>query len=172
MMRSYIEYMQKPKNDEWYTPKYAIEPLLEFLQDKNKIIWTPFDTEKSNYVIFLKNNGFKVIFSHKDNNKNFFDYEPKKWDILISNPPFSIKDKVLERTYKFGKPFALLLPLSALEGVFRTNLYIDYGVEILKFDKRIGFNKQEGISFATAYFCNNLLPEKLIHRKLNKGNYS
>ncbi len=169
MIKSYINYMKKEKNDEWYTPDYAIHPILEFLKNNKKIIWCPFDTEKSNYVKLLKFNGFKVIYSHKSINKNFFEYEPKKWDIIISNPPFSIKDKVLERCYALNKPFALLLPLSALEGVFRTNLYIKYGIQILKFDKRIGFNEKEGISFATAYFCNKFLPNNLIHKKIDKS---
>lgn len=167
MIKSYIKYMKKPKDDEWTTPDYAIKPILHYLP-KDKIIWCPFDTDQSNYVKILRGNGYKVINSHINDNKDFFNYEPEKWDILVSNPPFSIKDKILERTYGFNKPFALLLPLSALEGVFRTNLYIDHGLEILKFDKRIGFNKKEKISFPTAYFCNKLLPKQLIHLRLSK----
>ena len=58
MIQSYINYMKKPKNDEWYTPKYAILPLLKFLP-KNKIIWAPFDTKESNYVKVLKNMDIK-----------------------------------------------------------------------------------------------------------------
>jgi hypothetical protein len=40
------------KNDEYYTPKYAIEPLLPFLKPFKKI-WCPFDMEWSNYVKML-----------------------------------------------------------------------------------------------------------------------
>lgn len=165
MMPSYIAYMKKAKNDEWYTPKYGIKPIIKYLP-KNKIIWCPFDTETSNYVKLLKKSGFKVIFSHTKTNKDFFKYEPKEWDIIVSNPPFSIKNEVLERVYNFKKPFALLLPLSSLEGIFRTNLYSKYGLEVLKFDRRISFNHTKGISFATGYFCYKLLPEKLIHETL------
>ena len=170
MIPSYIKYMQKPKNDEWYTPIYAITPIIDYLP-KNKIIWCPFDTSDSNYVKELKKAGYKVIYSHTDTGHNFFNYEPEKWDILVSNPPFSIKDKVLARSYSFKKPFALLLPISALEGVFRTDLYIKNGLELLKFDKRINFNHTKGISFATGYFCYNLLPKSLIHKKINNKEY-
>ena len=165
MMPSYIKYMQKPLNDEWYTPKYAINPIIKFLP-KNKIIWCPFDTKESNYVRLLKNQGYEVVYSHKKDEQDFFNYKPKKWDIIVSNPPFSIKDKILERCYQFNKPFALLLPLSALEGVFRTNLYIKHGLELLKFDRRISYNHTKGISFPTGYFCWRLLPDKLIHEEL------
>ena len=168
MMPSYIKYMQKPINDEWYTPEYAIDPIIKFLPPQ-KIIWCPFDSINSNYVKILKKHHYKVIYSHKDADQDFFQYQPAKWDIIVSNPPFSIKDKILERCYEYKKPFALLLPLSALEGVFRTNLYIQYGVEILKFDRRISYNHTKGISFATGYFCWKLLPQQLIHEKLQKN---
>ena len=168
MMPSYIKYMQKPINDEWYTPEYAIAPIIKFLPPQ-KIIWCPFDSINSNYVKILQKHHYKVIYSHKDTDQDFFHYQPTKWDIIVSNPPFSIKDKILERCYQYQKPFALLLPLSALEGVFRTNLYIQYGVEILKFDRRISYNHTKGISFATGYFCWKLLPQQLIHEKLQKN---
>ena len=42
------------KNDECYTERYAVEPLLEFMQPyKDKIIWCPFDDETSEFVIIL-----------------------------------------------------------------------------------------------------------------------
>ena len=53
------------KNDECYTHRYAVEPLLEFLEPfRDKIIWCPFDTEKSEFVKVLQENNFKVVFSH------------------------------------------------------------------------------------------------------------
>ena len=45
-------------NDEFYTPKYAIEPILKYL-DSKKTIWCPFDTEDSLFVKTFKQNGFK-----------------------------------------------------------------------------------------------------------------
>ena len=40
-------------NDEFYTPNYAIEPLLKYIKP-NSVIWCPFDTEESNFVKMLK----------------------------------------------------------------------------------------------------------------------
>ena len=44
------------KNDEFYTPKYAIRPIMKYIP-KNSKIWCPFDTEDSNYVKLLKEAG-------------------------------------------------------------------------------------------------------------------
>lgn len=50
------------KNDELYTPYYAVEPLIKYLP-KDKTIWCPFDEEWSAYKNTLVNNGFHVISS-------------------------------------------------------------------------------------------------------------
>ena len=41
--------------------------------------------------------------------QDFFDYEPDKWDVMVSNPPFTNKRKYFERALSFGKPFALIM---------------------------------------------------------------
>jgi len=59
-----ITHTTKGKNDECYTQRYAVEPLLEFLEPfRNKTIWCPFDTEESEFVKVLQENNFSVIFS-------------------------------------------------------------------------------------------------------------
>jgi hypothetical protein len=161
-------------SDECYTPRYAVLPLLKYLKQKEyKTIWCPFDTEQSEFVKVLREN-YIVICSHKNDNKDFFAYEPNNYDIIISNPPYSIKDKVIKRCYELNKPFALLLPLTTLQGKNRFKYFSD-GIEILAFDSRIGFytkgyenGVKEGNWFASAYFCKNVLPEKLILEKLEK----
>lgn len=174
MIKSYIYYMKNPRNDEWYTPVYGVLPIIKHIKDKyspeKTVIWCPFDNESSNYVIELKKHGYKVIASHKDEKRDFFKWQPSdRWDIIVSNPPFSIKDQVLSRAYQLQKPFALLLPLSALEGVSRNKLYIKNGLQLLKFDRRISFNNTRGISFATGYFCWKIWGDKnkLIHEVLD-----
>lgn len=51
------------KNDEWYTPAYAVYPIIQFLKPES-VIWCPFDTAESEFVKVLKKHNFKVIFSH------------------------------------------------------------------------------------------------------------
>ena len=52
----------------------------------------------------MKENGFKVINTHIENGGNFFEIDPKsiKFDCIVSNPPFSLKDEILEKLYEIG----------------------------------------------------------------------
>lgn len=171
----YLRSERSKNGDERYTPSYAVRPLLEFISN-DKIIWCPFDNERSAFVNVFKKAGHNVIYSHIDYGQDFFLYEPKKWDIMISNPPFSKKDAVLRRAYKLEKPFALLLPVNCIQGEGRYKIFKN-DIQMLCFDKRIGFINQnnmgkpmERVAFGSAYFCRNLLPTKLELRSLSKEN--
>lgn len=173
----YYKSNRSSSGDEWYTPFYAVEPLLKYVPKHYKI-WCPFDDETSAFVRVFKSHGYKVIRSHISEGRDFFNVEPKIYDIIISNPPFSKKDKVIERLYKLGKPFMILLPLNSLQGKKR---YLSFknGIQVLAFNERISFfanddleNITLGNSFATAYFCRNILPSNLILEELKPDNRS
>ncbi|MDO5306855.1 MAG: hypothetical protein Q4E83_03760 [bacterium] len=101
------------QNDECYTPRYGVEPLLEFLPPfKDKIIWCPFDTEESEFVKVFRSEGYNVVNSHISTGQDFYNYEPEKWDVMISNPPFTNKKGIFARAISFNKPFCLLMSLS------------------------------------------------------------
>ena len=152
-------------------PLYAVDPILKYIP-KDKIIWCPFDEEWSAFYRRLKEEGYNVVRSSLKDGQDFFTYEPNKWDMVVSNPPFSSKDKVLERLYSFKKPFAILLPLNSLQGKTRFKFFTQ-GIQLLSFDSRISFHKPDsmdivikGSPFATAYFCKDLLPRDLIVEEL------
>lgn len=167
-----IGYLSSNKTDnELYTPFYAVDPIIKYLP-KDKVIWCPFDEEWSAFYIRLKELGYKTIRSSLKDEQDFFKYEPSSWDIIISNPPFSIKDKVIDRLYSFNKPFAILLPLNSLQGKTRYK-YFKQGIQLLSFDSRICYHNPnsmkiviKGTPFASAYFCKDLLPRDLIVEKL------
>ena len=122
----------------------------------------------------LSGGGWQVERSSLEEGQNFFEFEPTEYDVIISNPPFTQKDAVLKRLYELGKPFAILLPLNSLQGVSRYK-YFKQGIQILTFDKRIGFHNPEnmkeykkGSSFATAYFCKDVLPKDQIVEELKE----
>lgn len=73
----------------------------------------------------MESKGYKVINSHIDDGNNFFEYElEENYDcIIISNPPFSIKDDILKRLYELNKPYAILLPIPVLQGQKKILLY-------------------------------------------------
>ena len=170
--KGYLTAKTDKASDEVYTPDYAVKPILKFLKP-GSVIWCPFDTEDSEYVKIFKEAGYKVIYSHIDNGQNFFEFEPKEdYDVIISNPPFSIKDDILRRLNELDKPYAMLMPLPALHGQKRFK-YLK-GSQALIFDKRINYFKdyktkeiQKGISFASIYICKDFLPKDLIFEKID-----
>lgn len=158
--------------DELYTPAYGVKPILKYLKPNSNIL-CPFDDESSNYYKVLTSAGHNVIVSHQWDGKDFFDYtkdEIAGFDYIISNPPYSEKDKILKRLYELGKPFAMLLPTTTLEGKARNKLYKQYGIEVLIPNTRINFMEEIGKSsyFHTSYFCSGVLPEQMIFTELNK----
>ena len=66
MKQAMINYMKNTKNDELYTPREAVLPLLKYL-DKSKIYWECTDFGDSNITKVLKENGFNVIATKKLN---------------------------------------------------------------------------------------------------------
>lgn len=167
----YLTAATDKASDEVFTPRYAVTPIVKYIK-KDSIIWCPFDEEDSEYVKVLRENGFKVIATHIINGQNFFEYEPEEYDVIISNPPFSIKDDILKRLDELKKPYAMLLPLPTLQGQKRFKYLKD--TEALIFDKRVNFFKDKttkeimkGISFASIYICKDFLPQKLIFEELN-----
>lgn len=144
--------------DNFQTPAMALRPLLPYL-NKDWVIWEC-AAGTGNLVKGLTDLGYKAIGTDIIGGYDFLSYEPKKYDCIITNPPFSIKQKFLERCYNLKKPFALLLPLTTLETKKRQTLFKKHGVEIIFFDQRINFEtpnqKNGGAWFATAWFTNNL----------------
>ena len=159
------------KNDECYTPDYGVEPILEFIPE-GKVVWCPFDTEDSEFVKQISRRN-DVVYSHICEGQDFFTYEPERWDIIVSNPPFQGKRKFFERALSFGKPFALLMTMTWMNEAAPVQLFEDRGLQLLLFDKRIEFNqvnpKKVGkITFNSSYFCCDLLPRDIVMRRLKK----
>lgn len=144
------------------TPWYALDPLVPFLTDK--IIWEPALDEGLLAEAFYDYSLGPVVVSDIRSDQNFFDYEPaEQWDVLVTNPPYSIKYQWLERCYVLGKPFALLVPVETIGASTAQSLMKQYGFEIMLLDQRVDFkmpNKEwEGTAqFATMWLCWNLLP--------------
>jgi hypothetical protein len=173
-------------NDECYTPRYGVKPVLKYLKAhhrpvtfggfdsviKKPVIWCPFDTEDSEFVKVFEANGYEVIKSHIDTGQDFYEYEPEEsWDLLISNPPFTKKREIFERALSFGKPIALLMSNTWLNDSASKSVFRKSGrtMQLLMFDDRIHFDDRKRITFSSSYFCSDFLPRDLIlYGKLEK----
>lgn len=88
------------------------------------------------------------------------------YDCIATNPPYSQKDQWLEVCYETGKPFALLLPVTALGEQGRFRLYKEHGIQIILLPERVTFVTPNGTVggswFCCAWFCYGLdLPRQI-----------
>jgi len=150
--------LKQGQSNDFQTPIQALNPLLPFLK-KEWVIWECAQG-KGNLTNRLNDLGYNTTGTDILTGQDFLTYTPDKFDCIITNPPFSIKQKFIERCYTLGKPFALLLPLTTFETKKRQDLFKKYGLEVIFFDKRINFEtpdgKGTGAWFASAWFTNGL----------------
>lgn len=115
------------ENDERYTPPKLVRLIAPYVAETAErkfrdsgdplYVWCPFDSEESEFYRRLKNiENVRIWRSWIGDNpqRDFFRYEPPIWDVAVSNPPFSLKRAVFERLFDFGKPFAMLMNMMAL----------------------------------------------------------
>jgi len=169
------------QNDEFYTPEYAIYPILNYLdKQKFKTIWCPFDTEDSLFVKIFRKEGFNVIATHIENGQDFFKIPIGNLplcDVIISNPPYSLKSEVLEKLFLIGKPFAMLVGVVGLfESKRRFEMFKGNDFEIMYLNKRVAFFKDFSEQkpslnppFSSVYLCSQLLPKQICFEEINKS---
>lgn len=163
------------KQDEFYTPEYAIKPLLKYINPE-WVVWCPFDIEKSNYVKVFMENGNIVYYTHIHNGEDFFNTNIE-CDVIISNPPYSMKGDVLERLFELDKKFAMLVGVVGLfESEKRFSMFEKYDFELLYFNRRVAYfqSYEEQIPslnppFSSVYVCRGLLPKQICFNRIVKS---
>ena len=166
------------KNDEYYTPRYAVIPILKYIKPKSTI-WCPFDQEQSQYVSCFRENGHTVIASHTDDGEDFFVIREPKCDYIISNPPYSRKNDILERLFDIGIPFAILLGATGLfDSQIRYDMFKNNKFEIMYLYPRVDFfrtkneTRPSGRSpYQSVYVCQNILPQQIMFEKIDLKDY-
>lgn len=98
------------KCDDYTTPLKAFKDLQEFKPFNMQTIYDPFfnDGKAKEYLqnVFVDCN---IIHEKKD----AFSWLPE-YDIIITNPPFTLKNKVFTWLIELDKPFMVLLPVNLL----------------------------------------------------------
>ena len=147
-MTTYEGYSRDKINDDWATPLYAWEQIEQYIPT-DKDIWCPF--------YYNGNHTLKLIRSIIHNDEDFFEND--RGDIVVDNPPFSIKKQVIKRLIELDKPFILILPVSTICYKYFPR---DKGIQIIIPPKRINFkvDGKSSATFDTIYVCYKIGLEK------------
>jgi hypothetical protein len=174
--------------DECYTTKSEAEKLCKYLTDnkmisKDLIIWMPFDNELSNIYKSFEKNGYKIELSNLELGLDFYNYEPKKWDIIITNPPFSKRTNLMKRLVGFGKPFIILQATQFFNNQFCVNMLSKHDFKFILPSCRMNFltyNKEKnrvissknGTAFYSFWLCHKIGLSKIFNKLENSGKES
>ena len=164
--------------DEYYTPKILVdilEPYIKLWHDnyitkhkRDPIFWCPFDTENSEFCLFLKDSNYKYVHSHIKDNYDFFNLNPQ-FDCAISNPPFSTKLEVFNRLFELKKPFAMIMNMMVINYQIMGDLFVENKIQLLIPNKKVSFDGN-GSSFSSGYICKDFLLNDLIFCKVDNNN--
>ncbi len=151
-----IDYIKRGPFNDIDTPDSATDYLIPSLQASDipdAVIWEsapPLD-RSSKLQGRLTHHGYNVMsFPGID----YFQGAPDRhsFDVIVTNPPFSLKEKWVARTMEFNKPWALLLPIAAL-GVRRNDLNVHLSeCQILLPPRRIDFTGKKAPWMYCAWF--------------------
>lgn len=145
--RPMINRAKRGAFDELYTPAEAIIHLLPYLP--GGLIWEP-APGTGQLVQFLQRSGREVVWGKQD----YFQWQPEKWDMIITNPPFSKKAAWLKRANELGRPWAILLPVMSL-GARNCQREL-VGCSVLFLPRRIDFTGKRAPWFAVAWFIRGI----------------
>tara|TARA_R110000824_G_scaffold321815_1_gene508612 strand:- start:61 stop:564 length:504 start_codon:yes stop_codon:yes gene_type:complete len=142
----------KFKDDDYETPKKVLQDIIPFIS-KDKIIYDPFYCD--GYVkTEWKDLGYECLNNKVD------AYIPVKFDfdIIITNPPFSMKKKVIDLCLSYNKPFMILLPIDTLGSKWIKPYFNKF--QYLIPNGRYNFYKKnkdnKGAWFDTMWLCYNI----------------
>ncbi len=145
------------KHDDYMTPKSAWEAIKDYIP-KDKKIWEAFYGNGMS-AQYLKELGFDVICDDVD----FF--ESNCGEVIVSNIPFSLTNKILTRLVELDKPFILIMPSYKIHTQYVRNLFMnqDSKLQIIIPRKRIQFIKlidgevpkdyKSACNFDCFYYC-------------------
>jgi len=153
--------------DRCWTPWHGVAPLLTYLPPASRI-WEPACGDGW-IVRWLEEAGHTVIATDIATGHDFLTMAPPatSYDLILTNVPFSLKYRFIERAYALGKPWAFLVPYTTLASKTARAIRDANGGrwERLYLDKRINFYMpgsgfhNAGAQMATLWLCHQLLPQ-------------
>lgn len=165
---TFSQAIKKSNTDEWYTPKENVEIIVPYLHKRGyKKILCPFDTSESEFVKVLNEEGFEVSYSHIKTGTDFFEISNlNDYDAIVSNPPFSKRQGILERLFESGVPFAMILNFNGLfDSKKRWELFKNNKFELIVPLGRIHFFNEEcegnSPNFQSVYVCKGMADKQI-----------
>ena len=110
----------------------------------------------------LTEHGFDVAYGHIETGQDFFELDNlAEYDAVVSNPPFSKRQKILERLFDSGVPFAMIMNFNGLfDSKSRWQLFKDNQFELLVPLGRIHFFNEDCVgnspNFQSIYVCKGM----------------
>jgi len=151
------------QNIEYYTDPNTWENILKYIP-ADKPLWCPFYNEKFPKSLRTINKFKKLGYNVLENKPDFFTYSHPN-AVVIDNPPFNLKKKIILKLIEYKNPFILLLPTTIIDTQYVKDLCVnndDFQFIIPR--KRIKFDtstlKQTQIH--TIYFCYKMNLDKRI----------
>jgi len=147
-------------SDNYETDKKGWE-IIDAYIPKDKIIWSPF------YCKGTQKKHFKELFNidiiHED--KDFFNYQPEQYELIIDNPPFSKFKDICIRLKELDKPFILIsfskvILLKWFQRLFKDDLQIIIPFTRPTFTHLTHPKKGYTPPFGVMYFCYKMNLEK------------
>jgi len=155
-----LNILKKYKLDDYTTPLYVWKMLLDYLDlGKNTIIYEPFYNNSKSKTYLGKLGYDNVIHENEDFFENYDKYE---YDIILSNPPYSIKQNILKVLYKIDKPFVLIVPTAIISKLYVKNIFKDdiNKIQFIIPNRRLQFEvngyNQKRTPFDTLFMCYKL----------------
>jgi len=133
--------------DFFETPSSAILPIKKYIPDGVKIILEP-THGKGAISNLLEEWGYTVIKQDKypktddTTEADFLTDDIPDCDMIVFNPPFSLKTEFLARACKSGKPFLFISPITVMETRTRFHIFQKHELSVLNLPNRTNFNNE------------------------------
>ena len=118
----------------------------------------------------------KFNIAHGDTLTDPAHWDDEPFDIIVSNPPYSIKAEVFQKLFELERPFAMLVGVVGLfESKKRFEMFRDNKIEVMYFDKRISYFKSYDDQkpslnppFSSVFLCSNVLENVIVFENVLK----
>ena len=115
----------------------------------------------------LSEYGFDVTYSHIETGTDFFEIDNlNDYDAVVSNPPFSKRQKILEKLFEAGVPFAMIMDFNGIfDSKARWELFKNNDFELLVPLGRVHFFSDtcngKSPNFQSVYVCKGVCEKQI-----------